>query len=178
MKIKLASARPFLKKINLQSHHSPWLPFKFWFTTKKNLGFTWCLLIDITTDSVLNLYSPTFGIQQDSLPMKSRHVWFDATTTFCFLSHISEHAPLEILSPRHFLSTSLSQWRASNTSNRSSKKEINFPPYLHLGCCFLCISTHHIEALPPCLIVWSLRDGRSGLYKHATSKIKVQSHHI
>ena len=93
MTIKLASTRPFLKKINLQSHNSPWLPFKFWFTTKKNLGFTWRLLIDITTDSVLNLYSPTFGIHQDSLPMKSRHVWFDATTTFCFLNHISEHAP-------------------------------------------------------------------------------------
>ena len=38
---ELVFTRPFLKKVNFQSHNSPRLMFQTWFSAKENCHLTW-----------------------------------------------------------------------------------------------------------------------------------------
>ena len=135
---KLASTRSFLKKITSSCVVNADCCFELGSLRRKICALSWRQLSDIPTEPLLNLYSPTFGIQQDCLIVESES------------RHYRHHHHFWFSQP-HF-STILPQLRASNTLSRPTKKKIYIRLRVHPDSRFFYITTHYIGALLPKLV--------------------------
>ena len=150
--------RPLLRKVNLQPRHSPWLPFRTWFSVNEDRRstkapfkwYTYWATIKFVQSHIFDR-ARSLNYRVYSLPIN----WFGSTPppTSRLRSHTSEHVSSQILSPHLFLSASLSQLWASNTPSRSTKKKVNLRSSLYRGCRLFRIRIYHIGALLPRLVL-------------------------